>query len=200
VIARFYSFGALNHQHQVLHRSRLPYLSEDWDSSSYHRLPSPHGVTPSPLCRFSYLSASAMAGPGTPAGAARGGSSRSKGEEGGGGARAAAAGGGVEGGGGRGPRASEVARRAGRAGAGERQADVAAGTHGGWKRDWRGRERSKWEKIRLCRGIFVNICQRGTTWHVTSASETHVARLGSWMEHLSRFRNPDGRFESLGHR
>jgi hypothetical protein len=35
VIARFCSFGALVHQHRVLHESSLPYLSEDWDSSSY---------------------------------------------------------------------------------------------------------------------------------------------------------------------
>jgi hypothetical protein len=35
VIARFRSFGALDHQRQVLQQSSLPYLSEDQDSISY---------------------------------------------------------------------------------------------------------------------------------------------------------------------
>jgi hypothetical protein len=35
VIAGFCSFEALDHQRRVLHQSSLPYLSEDWDSSSY---------------------------------------------------------------------------------------------------------------------------------------------------------------------
>jgi hypothetical protein len=35
VIARFCSFGALDHQHRVLHQSSLPYLLEDRDSISY---------------------------------------------------------------------------------------------------------------------------------------------------------------------
>jgi hypothetical protein len=35
VIVRFCSFGALVHQRRVLHQSSLPYLSKDWDSSSY---------------------------------------------------------------------------------------------------------------------------------------------------------------------
>jgi hypothetical protein len=35
VIARFYSFGALDHQRRVLHQSSLLYFSEDRDSSSY---------------------------------------------------------------------------------------------------------------------------------------------------------------------
>ena len=46
--------------------------------------------------------------------------------------------------------------------------------------------------------LFVNIVQRGTTWHATSAWEAHVARLGSQMNHLTKFRDPDARFESLG--
>jgi hypothetical protein len=35
VIARFCSFGALDHQRRVLHQSSLAYLSEDRESSSY---------------------------------------------------------------------------------------------------------------------------------------------------------------------
>ena len=35
-------------------------------------------------------------------------------------------------------------------------------------------------------------------WHATSAWEAHVARLGSQMNHLTKFRDPDARFESLG--
>jgi hypothetical protein len=35
VTAGFYSFGALDHQHRVLHQSSLPYLSEDRDSTFY---------------------------------------------------------------------------------------------------------------------------------------------------------------------
>jgi hypothetical protein len=35
VITGFCSFGALDHQRQVLHQSSLPYLSEDRDSASY---------------------------------------------------------------------------------------------------------------------------------------------------------------------
>jgi hypothetical protein len=35
VIAGFCSFGALDHQRQVLHQSCLPYFSEDRDSTSY---------------------------------------------------------------------------------------------------------------------------------------------------------------------
>jgi hypothetical protein len=38
VIARFCSFGALDHQRRVFHQSSLPYLSENRDSSSYHYL------------------------------------------------------------------------------------------------------------------------------------------------------------------
>ena len=37
--------------------------------------------------------------------------------------------------------------------------------------------------------IFVNICQRGTTWHAMSTSDAHVACLGSRMEHLTKFRD-----------
>ena len=36
---------------------------------------------------------------------------------------------------------------------------------------------------------FVNICQPGTMWHATSASEARVARLGSRMDHLTTFRD-----------
>lgn len=53
-------------------------------------------------------------------------------------------------------------------------------------------------KIRLCRRIFVNIYQRGTTCHATSASEARVTCLGSQMHHLTRFRNLNEQFESLG--
>jgi hypothetical protein len=35
VIARFCSFGLLDHQRRVFSQSNLPYLSEDRDSSSY---------------------------------------------------------------------------------------------------------------------------------------------------------------------
>jgi hypothetical protein len=46
VIAGFCSFRALDHQHRVLHQSSLPYLSEDRDSTSYHRS-SPQDFGPS---------------------------------------------------------------------------------------------------------------------------------------------------------
>ena len=35
-------------------------------------------------------------------------------------------------------------------------------------------------------------------WHATSAWEAHMARLGPPMNHLTEFRDPDARFESLG--
>jgi hypothetical protein len=38
VLARFCSFGALDHQRRLLHQSSLPYLSEDQDSTSYQVL------------------------------------------------------------------------------------------------------------------------------------------------------------------
>ena len=59
-------------------------------------------------------------------------------------------------------------------------------------------ERSRLEKIRFYRGLFAIFCQRGTTWRATSVSETGVARLGPRMEHLTKFNDPCGRFESLG--
>jgi hypothetical protein len=42
VIVRFCSFGALDHQRRVLHRSSLLYLSEDRDSTSYHGIDYPN--------------------------------------------------------------------------------------------------------------------------------------------------------------
>ena len=47
-------------------------------------------------------------------------------------------------------------------------------------------------------GPFANSCQPDTTWHATSALEASVACLGLRMEHLIKFRDPGGRFESLG--
>jgi hypothetical protein len=41
VIVGFYSFGSLDHQHRVLHQSSLPYLSEDRESTSYQKTPTP---------------------------------------------------------------------------------------------------------------------------------------------------------------
>ena len=46
-------------------------------------------------------------------------------------------------------------------------------------------------------GSFVNVCHCGATWHATSASDACVAQLGSRMEHLTKFREPGVRFESL---
>ena len=67
------------------------------------------------------------------------------------------------------------------------------------ERDWRReRERSRSEKIKNMEGLFANSCQPDTTWHATSALEAGVARLGLRMEHLTKFRDPGGRFESLG--
>ena len=67
------------------------------------------------------------------------------------------------------------------------------------ERDWRReRERSKSEKIKNLEGLFANSCQPDTTWHATSALEASVACLGLRMEHLVKFRDPGGRFESLG--
>jgi hypothetical protein len=46
--------------------------------------------------------------------------------------------------------------------------------------------------------FFANSCYPETTWHATSALQASVARLGLRMEHLTKFRDPGGRFESLG--
>jgi hypothetical protein len=40
--------------------------------------------------------------------------------------------------------------------------------------------------------IFVNIRQRGTTWHAMSVLDARVARLGSRIDPLTRFRDPNG--------
>ena len=55
----------------------------------------------------------------------------------------------------------------------------------------RERERIKWEKIKLWRGVFVNICHRGNTFYATSAWDNCVADLGPHMKHLTGFRDPD---------
>ena len=47
-------------------------------------------------------------------------------------------------------------------------------------------------------GFFVNIYHCGATRHATSASDACAAQLGPRMEHLTKFRDPSGRFESLG--
>ena len=64
----------------------------------------------------------------------------------------------------------------------------------------RGREgeRTKYEKIKKIRVFFANVHHRGTTWHATSASDARVAVLGPLVKHLMYFRDPDGRFKSLG--
>jgi len=54
--------------------------------------------------------------------------------------------------------------------------------------------RIKWEKMKLWRGVFVNICQCGNTWH--DASDACVAYLEPQTKHLIEFRDPDARFES----
>ena len=36
------------------------------------------------------------------------------------------------------------------------------------------------------------------TWHAMSVLGAHMARLGLLMNHLTEFRDPDARFESLG--
>ena len=46
--------------------------------------------------------------------------------------------------------------------------------------------------------FFVNICHCGATWHAMSALKAGVARLGPRMEHSTKFRDPGGRFGSLG--
>ena len=46
--------------------------------------------------------------------------------------------------------------------------------------------------------LFVNIVQRGATWHATSAWVAHVACLGPPMNYLIEFGDPDTQFESLG--
>ena len=50
---------------------------------------------------------------------------------------------------------------------------------------------SKWEKTKICKGIFAKVCYHGVTWHVMSASDACVARLGSQMKHLTEFEDPD---------
>jgi len=45
-------------------------------------------------------------------------------------------------------------------------------------RDGREGERTKYVKINKFRVFFANIHHRGATWHATSASDAHVARLG----------------------
>ena len=60
------------------------------------------------------------------------------------------------------------------------------------------RERTKYEKIKKFRVFFANIHHRGATWHATSALDACVASLGRLVKHLMYFRDPDGRFESLG--
>ena len=64
----------------------------------------------------------------------------------------------------------------------------------------RGREggRIKWEKMKLWRGLFGNICQCGNTWHASLALDTCVAHLEPQTKHLTEFRDPNARFKSLG--
>ena len=53
--------------------------------------------------------------------------------------------------------------------------------------------REKWTqklKMNKIEGFFVNICQCGTMWQATSASEARVARLGPRMDHLKWSRDP----------
>jgi hypothetical protein len=57
---------------------------------------------------------------------------------------------------------------------------------------------SKWKKIRLCRIFLKNICHHGATWYAISALIAHVAHLGSRMDHLTRFKDLNRRFEGLG--
>jgi hypothetical protein len=55
--------------------------------------------------------------------------------------------------------------------------------------------REKWtQKLKMnnIEGFFVNICQYGNTWHVTSASSARLAHLGPQMKKLTRFRDPGG--------
>ena len=56
---------------------------------------------------------------------------------------------------------------------------------------------SKCNKITLLRGIFANVWHRGATWYATSASDAGVTCLGPRMNHLTRFKDPYGRFEIL---
>ena len=59
------------------------------------------------------------------------------------------------------------------------------------ERDWRVMEKwSKWEKTKIYRGIFANICHCGNTWHATWAWDACVADLGPQMKHLIWFRDP----------
>ena len=52
--------------------------------------------------------------------------------------------------------------------------------------------------MKLWRGVFANICQCGNTWHASLASDACMAHLGPQTKHLTEFRDPDARFESLG--
>ena len=61
----------------------------------------------------------------------------------------------------------------------------------------RGREKTKYEKIKKFRVFFANIHHRGTTWHATSVSDARVAVFGPLVKHLMYFRGSDGRFENL---
>jgi len=51
---------------------------------------------------------------------------------------------------------------------------------------------SEKKKGGLPKVFFANFCHHGATWYATSASDACVARLEPRMDHLIRFRDPDG--------
>ena len=80
-----------------------------------------------------------------------------------------------------------------RAGGGARRPASGIADHGGGARrtemEWRERgrkKRSRWEKTKIYRGIFANICQCGNTWHATSAFGRLCGTFGTSDETLNR--------------